>query len=73
MDLHDDGDEQRRTHALEQDIGERLKDRIRDEEHRERGIIISTTQKEILGECIDLGVTNIGTVQERQQVEKAKL
>jgi hypothetical protein len=39
--LHNDGDEDRGTKALQQDIGEGLKDRIGDKEDGERRIVFA--------------------------------
>lgn len=73
MNLHDDWDEDGWTHALEQDVGEGLKDGVGDEEDRQSGIVGSTAETEILSKSIDLGIADIGTVQEGEQIQQTEL
>ena len=69
-DDHDERDEDSRTKALEQDVGQRLEDGVGNEEDRERGIVGAVRQVEVSQQTIDLRISDVGSVQEADQVEE---
>jgi hypothetical protein len=77
-DVHDYWDENRWAKALQQDIREGFEDGIGYEEDRESSIIFASRQgmfrrTKTLLQAVDLGVADIGSVEEGEKVENAEL
>ena len=60
---HNAGNENTRPQPLEQDIGQWLKDRVRDEEDGQRGIVLVGGHAEILGEAVNFGISDVCTIE----------
>lgn len=58
---HDYGNENTGSHSLEQNIGQRLKYRIRNKKYGQRGIVLVVGHIEILLETGKFGITNVGS------------
>jgi hypothetical protein len=69
---HDGGYEDAWSQPLEQDIGKGLEQRIAHEEDGERSIVLSVSHFQILLQTIDLGISDIRSVEEGNQVEERK-
>jgi hypothetical protein len=62
-----------RFHLFEQDVGRDLAEDIRDEEDDERRIVaVVSVEVQFLAEAKDIGVGNVDTVQESQQIHDAQ-
>ena len=59
---YNDRNEDTRSPAFEQDIGQGLENRIRDEEHSQGDIILGISDVEILLQTSDFGITDIRPV-----------
>jgi hypothetical protein len=57
---------------LQQDIRQRLKDRVTDEEYRKSLVVLSIGHVEVLLQAIDFCVANIGPVEKRDQIQEGK-
>lgn len=65
--IHDDGYENRRAKALQQYVGCRFKDGVRDEEDGECRIVLSSGHvMQVLLQSIDLCVSNVRSIEESQ-------
>ncbi len=73
MYLHNDRDEDGGPDALEEHIGEGLKDGVRDEEDGEGRVVPRRVHTQVPIEARDLGVPNVCPVQEGEKVEEAEL
>lgn len=73
MRLHDNGDVDGRAQSLEQDVAERLKNRVRDEEDGQCGIVPGCGKIQVCAKAGDFGIANVGPVEEGQQIEEAEL
>ena len=69
---HDDGDENARTEALEQDVGQRFEEGVGDEEDGQASVVLAAGDVEAFLEAIELGVADIGAVEEGDEVEEAE-
>lgn len=70
---HNDGQENRRPESLEQNIGEWLKYRIRNEEYGKRGIVTLGREPESRYQPGELSISNVGTVKECEKIKHAEL
>lgn len=73
VDLHCYGDKHGRADALEQHVGDGLKDGIRHEEDCQRGVVLPDGESELLAQAGDVGVADVGAVEEGEEVEEAEL
>lgn len=71
--LHGNGYEVGRAQSLEQDVGYRLEDGVRHEEDGQRGIVAGRREAQVRAQAGELCVADVGTVEEGEQVEEAKL
>ncbi len=69
---HDGRDEDGRAKTLEEDLGERLKERVGDEEDCQRNVVLGVGHLEVLLQALDLGIANVGAVEEGNEVEEAE-
>lgn len=69
-DKHDNRNEHTRSPLLEQDVGKRLKDRVRDKKERERRIVLRTGHIKILCEAEYLCISNIGSIEEAEEASE---
>ena len=58
------------TKSLEEDIGERLRKRVGDEEKGESSIVLTPSDVQTVLKTIEPGISNIGSVEETDQVEQ---
>jgi hypothetical protein len=65
---HNNRQEDTRSEFLEQDIRQRLKHRVTNEEDRKSLIVLSISHVEIFLQAIDFGVANVGSVEEGNEV-----
>jgi hypothetical protein len=70
---HDDGDEDGGAHPLEEDVGEGFEDGVGHEEDGQGRVVRPRAQLQILGKTSDLGVADVGTVEESQQIQQTQL
>lgn len=63
---HDAGNENTWPQPLEQDIGQWLKDRVRDEEDGQCRVVLVGGHAEILGETVNFGISDIRTADKRE-------
>ena len=70
---HNNRDKDRRAEPLEEDVRQGLEDGVRDEEDGQGRVVRRLAQLEIRNEAGDLGISNIGSVEEREEVEEAEL
>jgi hypothetical protein len=71
--LHYDWDENRRSEALQEDVGGGLEECIRDEENRKSCIILARcVHVQVLRKPHDLGIANICSIQEGEKIEGAE-
>lgn len=72
--LHDNWDEPGRSHTLQENVGKRLKDRIRDKKDGEAGVVLrggdAYSLRLRLDEASDLRVANVGPVEEGEQIKQ---
>ena len=69
---HDDGDEDRRAQALEQDVRQGFEERVGDEEDGEAGIVLPPRDVQGVGQAVELGIADVGAVEEGDEVEEAE-
>ena len=69
---HDDGDEDRRAQALEQDVRQGLEERVGDEEDGQAGIVLAARDVEGVGQAVEFGIADVGAVEEGDEVEEAE-
>jgi hypothetical protein len=65
---HDSRDENARTRAFKQDVGQWLEDRVRYEEYGQTGIVLTVGHIQRLLQTLDFRIADIGTIQECGQV-----
>ena len=71
--LHDDGDKDGRAPSLEHDVGQGLKDGIGHEEQSQSLVVLGHSYFESVTQAGDVGIADIGSIQEGQQIQTAKL
>ena len=69
---HDDGDEDGRPQALEQDIGQGFEERVGDEEDGQAGVVLPSRDVQRVGQAVELSVADVGAVEEGDEVEEAE-
>ena len=69
---HDARNEDARSKALQEDVGEGFEEGIGDEEDGEAGIVLTTGDVETFLEAIQLRVADIGAIEEGDEVEQAE-
>lgn len=69
---HDDRDENTGPKALEQDVGDRFKEGIGNEEDGEAGIVLTAGDVEGRFEAVELGVADVRAVEKGDEIEEAK-
>ena len=69
---HDNGNEDRRAQALEEDVGQRLEEGIGDEEDGQAGIVLAAGQVEGFLEAVEAGVADVGAVEEGDEIEETE-
>lgn len=69
---HDDRNENRRSQALKKDVGQRLKETVRDEEDGESQVVFLTGHREVFVKTGDLGIADVGAVQKGEEVQDTK-
>ena len=57
---------------LQQDVGGYLKNDVRNEEDSQGGIILRSSQLEVLLQAKDRGISDISAIEEREKVEDAQ-
>ena len=67
---HNERDELAGTESLEEDIGERLGKRVGNEEEGEGGIVLTPGDVQAVLKTVESGISDIGPVEETDQVEK---
>ena len=67
---HDEWNESAGTKSLEEDIGERLGERVGYEEKRESSIVLPPSDVQTVLKTIESGISDIGSVEETDQVEQ---
>lgn len=70
-DGHYCGNENRGSEALEQDVGQGLEESVGDEEDGQTGIILTTGDFQGLLQAVELGVADVGAVEEGDEVQEA--
>jgi hypothetical protein len=70
---HDYGNEDGRPQLLEQEIGESLKHGVGDEEDGQGVVVVPGVHGDISRQVGDLGVADVGPVEEADEVEEAEL
>jgi hypothetical protein len=72
--IHNDRDKDRRLEAFEKNIGQRLENRVRDEEHGQSCVVSSGGHLiQTLLQSIDFGISDICSIQECQKIQNTKL
>lgn len=69
---HNGGQENGRPELFQQDLGQRLKERIGDEEDGQGVIVLIARHVEIFLKAIEFCVTDIRAIQEADQVQQGK-
>lgn len=69
---HDDGDEDRRAQALEQDICQWLEERVGYEEDGQASIVLAARHVQGVDQAVEFGIADVGTVEEGDEVEQAE-
>ena len=59
-----------RSRPSENNVGDRFKDRVGNEEDGQRGVVLTVGHPEIFLQAIELCVPDIGPIQERTQIEQ---
>jgi hypothetical protein len=72
--LHDNGNQDGRLKALEQNVGKRFENGVRDEENRQCSIVPSGGHvMKIFLQSDDLGIADIGPIEKCEKVQNAEL
>ena len=66
------GDKNTRPHPLQQDVGDGLKQRIGDEEDCQSEVVLLAVHTQVLVQTGDLGVADVGAVEEGEEVKDAE-
>lgn len=66
---HDGGNEHRGTQPFQQDVSKRLEERVGDEEDRQTGVVLAICDFEGFLQALESRVADVGTVEERDEVE----
>lgn len=69
---HDGRNENARTQAFEQDVGQGFGEGIGDEEDRQGSVIIPRCHVQVGQQAFQLGVADIGPVQEADEIEETQ-
>jgi hypothetical protein len=69
---HDDREPHGRTPGLHDHVGRDLTEDVEHEEDAEAGGVVGRVEVDVDGKAEQVGVTDVGTVQEREKVEKGK-
>ena len=69
---HDQRDEDARPQALQQDVGQRFSEGVGDEEDGEGSVILAAGHFQVLLQAIEPGVSDVGSVEETDEVEEAE-
>jgi hypothetical protein len=73
-DVHDDWNEDWRLQPLQEDVGQWLEEGIGDEEQWQAGIVLTCGQVvQTLLQAINLGISDIRTIEEREQIQDTEL
>lgn len=70
---HDNGEEDTRTHSLEQDVGEGFESGVGHEEDGQTGVVLAARHVQVGLKAVDLGIADVGAVEEGYEVEEAEL
>lgn len=71
--LHDGRDKDGGFGPLQENVGEGLKDGIRDVEDGQGGVELRRIHVDVVEETGDFGISNVGSVKEANEVEQAEL
>ena len=71
-DDHDGRNENTRSKALQKNIGEGFEEGVRDEEDGEAGIVLAAGDVEAFLQPIELRITDVGSVEEGDEIEEAE-
>ena len=69
---HDRGDEDGRPEPLEEDVGQRLEERVGDEEDGQAGVVLPACDVQRFLEAVEFGVADVGPVEKGDEVEEAE-
>ena len=69
---HDDRDEDAGSEAFQQDVGQRFKAGVGDEEDGEACVVLASRDMQTRLESIEFGIANIRSVEEADEVEEAE-
>ncbi len=59
-----------RSQAFEEDVGERLDERIRNKEYSQSDVVLHIRHVEVLFHSVYLGIADVGPVQEGYQIKQ---
>jgi hypothetical protein len=69
---HDDRNEDGWSETFEQNLSQRLKSGIGDEEDGQGQVVLRTCHVQIFGEASDFGIADVGTIQEGREVKQTE-
>lgn len=69
---HDSRDENTRSQTLEQDIGQRFEERIRDEEDGQTGVVLAAGDVKRCLQTVEFRIADVGAVEEGDEVEETE-
>lgn len=69
---HDEGNPERRTRLLHHQVGRNFSENVEGEEDGKSDIVIETLEAKILLEGTETSVTNVGSIEERQEIEESE-
>lgn len=69
---HNARDEDAGPQPLQQDIRQRLGERVRDEKDRESGIVLAPSDVQGTLQVVQSGISDVGPVEEADEVEQAE-